>query len=287
VDLVSLFGTGFIGSYYVDAYPHETISMGRNDIEGCSHDILYGISTVHNYHMKEGDPFIDIDTNLRHFMKVLDANRKLFGESLTLNVVSTWFVYGTTELPAKETSPCNPTGPYSITAWARERLLESYCKTFGLRYRIIRLGNVIGIGDKKISRKKNALQYMIRELAQGREIELYKNGAIRDFIDVRDCVEAIHLVLEKGNFNEIYNIANGKGYNVRDLVEVAWQAAEYTGKINEIPVPEFHRIVQTPNMWMDVKKLKSLGYFQKHDIAQSVRELVHHYQRENEETKNS
>jgi nucleoside-diphosphate-sugar epimerase len=149
---------------------------------------------------------------------------------------------------------------------------------------------VIGIGDKKISRKKNALQYMIRELAQGREIELYKNGAIRDYIDVRDCVEAIHLVLEKGNYNEIYNIANGKGYNVRDLVEVAWQEARYTGKIKDIPVPEFHKIVQTPKMWMDIKKLKSLGYIQKHDIAQSVRELVHYYQneqRENEETKNS
>jgi hypothetical protein len=31
---------------------------------------------------------------------------------------------------------------------------------------------------------------------------------------------------------------------------------------------------------MDVKKLKSLGYVQQHDIAQTIRELVHHYQNE-------
>src|SRR5512139_2583785 len=234
MNLVSLFGTGFVGSNYMDAYPSQTISMGRNDIEGCSSNILYGISTVHNYHMKDGDPFIDIETNLVHFMKVLDANRRLFGDRLTFNLISTWFVYGETELPAKESSPCNPTGSYSITARTREQLLVSYCKTFGVKYRILRLGNVIGIGDKKISLKKNALQFFCRELACKREIQRYEQGSIRDFIDIRDCVDAIHLVLEKGNLNEVYNIANGKGYNVKDLIDVAWRESGYLGKIKEI-----------------------------------------------------
>ncbi len=283
MNLVSLYGAGFIGGRYKDAYTGETLVMGRNDIEACSSEILYMVSTVHNYHAKEGDPFIDIDTNLRHFMKVLDTNRKFYQDlrEIVFNLVSTWFVYGSTELPAKESSPCNPTGFYSITARAREQLLISYAETFGIKWRILRLGNVIGIGDKKISRKKNAIQHIVRELAQGREVDyLYKGGTIRDFIDVRDCVNAIHLVLEKGNFNEIYNIANGKGYNVNDLVNVAWQESGYKSKIKEIDVPEFHRKVQTPKMWMDIKKLKSLGYVQKHDIPQSIRELVHHYQNE-------
>lgn len=277
---VSLFGTGFIGTHYIDSHPGQTIPMGRGDLEASTSNVLYGISTVHNYHAKEGDPFIDINTNLIHFMAVLDANRKLFGESLTFSLISTWFVYGETELPAKETSRCNPTGFYSITARAREQLLISYAKTFGLSWRILRLGNVIGPGDKKISKKKNALQYMVRELSQGREIDLYENGAFRDFIDVRDCVDAIHLVLEKGNINEIYNIANGKGYNVRDLVYTAWQESGYVGRINDVPVPDFHKIVQTPKMWLDTKKLKSLGYIQRHDIHQTVRELVNLYQHE-------
>ena len=121
---------------------------------------------------------------------------------------------------------------------------------------------------------------MIRELAQGREINLYQNSAIRDFIDVRDCVEAIHLVLEKGELNQIYNVANGQGYSVGDLVHTAWREAGFTGKINEVPVPEFHRIVQTPKMYLDIRKLKSLGYEKKHEIKDSVKELVRHYQNE-------
>jgi nucleoside-diphosphate-sugar epimerase len=281
MDSVSLFGKGFVGSWYEKLSPVVVNVMGREELVGNDTEILYMISTVHNYHPKDGDPFIDIETNLLHFMRVLDANTLTYGEDLVFNLVSTWFVYGNTDLPAKESSCCNPTGFYSITSRAREQLLISYAELHGIKYRILRLGNVLGAGDGKISRKKNALQYIVSEIAKGNDVDyLYKDGAIRDFIDVRDCVRAIHLVMEKGGTNEIYNIANGRGLNINDLVEVAWQESGYKSKITEIPVPEFHKKVQVQKMYMDVKKLKSLGYVQQHDIAQTIRELVHHYQNE-------
>lgn len=278
---ISLFGYGFIGKKYWLDHSEKTIAMYRDGIESETPEILYTISTIHNYHAKEGRPLLDIETNLIHFMRVLSTNKEKFSEDLVFNLISTWFVYGKTKCPAKEDSPCSPTGFYSITARAREQLLISYCETFGLKYRIMRLGNVIGVGDEKISKQKNALQYMIRELAQNREINLYKHGAIRDYIDVRDVSQAIDLVLEKGEANQIFNIANGKGYNVGSLVEIAWQESGYSGKINEIPVPDFHKIVQVESMWMNIEKIRSLGYVQQHDIAQTVRGLVHYYQNEN------
>lgn len=274
----NIFGAGFILGKYAETYPEEVEIIPRNTIVApAPGNILYGISTVHNYHPTEGNPYIDIETNLLHFIKVLDNN---INSEIVFNLISTWFVYGETEVPAKETSPCNPKGFYSITARAREQLLISLCETFHLKYRIMRLGNIIGIGDKKISKKKNALQFMVRELAQGRQVDLYKNGAVRDYMDVRDCVQAIHLILEKGELNQIYNVANGTGYNVRDLVEAAWQESEYRGKINDVEVPEFHKTVQCSRILLDVRKLKSLGYIQQYNVNQSVRELVHHYQRE-------
>lgn len=279
---ISVFGgQGFIGSNYIDVYPDKTIVIDRGNILSLSPKLLYMRSTIHNYHPKEGNPFIDIETNLSNFMEVVDANRRVYGSDLEVNFVSSWFVLGLSDIPAKEDSICRPTGFYSITKYAAELLLQSYAQTFGIKFRILRLGNVIGIGDKKISRKKNSLQYMIRELAQGRDVDyLYSGGSIRDYIDVRDCVKAIHLVLEKGELNSIYNIANGQGLNVNDLVYTAWQETGYKAKIGEIPVPEFHKQVQTPKMYLDVTKLKSLGYVQTYDIKQSVRELVHHYENE-------
>lgn len=282
---VSIFGAGFVLGKYAEMYPSEVEIVPRHSTWATKEDgrdILYGISTIHNYHPKEGNPYIDIETNLLHFMKVLDQN---VDPNTVFNLVSSWFVYGTNpKVPAKEDSPCNPTGFYSITARTREQLLISYCETFGLKYRILRLGNVIGVGDKKASPKKNALQWMISELVKGNEVKVYKGTAVRDYIDVRDCAQAIHLILEKGATNQIYNIANGQGLDVRSLVEHAWKVNGYKGKVGEMEVPAFHQQVQTPAIYMDNSKIKALGYSQQHDIKNTIKELVCHYQSANEKT---
>jgi len=120
---------------------------------------------------------------------------------------------------------------------------------------------------------------MISELAKGNEVQVYKGGAIRDYIDVRDCVQAIHLVLEKGELNSIYNISNGQGLNVADLIETANRAVEFKGKIREREAPDFHKVIQTPKMFLDTRKLKELGYVKQHDIKTSVKEIALHYAR--------
>lgn len=271
---ISIFGAGFVGGWFASTYPDQVQIVPRDDIVSGDGDILYMRSTVHNYHPKEGEPLLDIETNLLHFMKVLDANAS---PDRVFNLVSTWFVYSNKELPAKETSPCEPKGFYSITALCREQLLKSYCETFGLKYRILRLGNVIGIGDKKASPKKNALQWMVKELAQERKVNVYKGDAVRDYIDVRDCVRAIKLVLEKGELNQIYNISNGKGLSIKDLVNHAHAASGYIGSVGQMDVPDFHKTVQVTSMYLDNSKIKKLGYVQHHDIKMTIRELVEHY----------
>lgn len=280
MDRISVFGGyGFVGSRFLQDNTN-AIRVPRDAIESPTPHILNFISTTTNYNVYE-NPFLDIETNLVHFMKIVVENHKKWGEQLIVSQISTWFVYDGKRIPASEDNCSEQYGFYSITSKCREQLLKSYAELKGFKYRILRLGNVVGIGDKKISRKKNALQHIIRELAQGRNVDyLYKGGAIRDFIDVRDCVRAIRLVLEKGNLNETYNIANGLGLNVNDLVEVAHRETGFKSKVMMIDVPEFHRQVQTPKMVLDVRKLKSLGYVQQYDIKQSVRELVHHYRHE-------
>jgi nucleoside-diphosphate-sugar epimerase len=275
---ISLFGAGFVGGEFVKQFPEETVVVERNAKYAPTNDILYMRSTIHNYHPKDGDLFIDIDTNLIHFMQTIEANSHK--ENMVFNLVSSWFVYGKGgKLPASEDDPCNPSGFYSVTAFAREKLLQSYCETFGKKYRILRLGNVIGIGDKKASPRKNALQWMVKELAQGRDVSVYKGGAIRDYIDVRDCARAIHLVLEKGELNQVYNISNGQGLNIADLVETAHRASGFKARVREMDVPDFHKVVQTPKMYLDTKKLNALGYVKQHDIKTTVEELVHYYER--------
>ena len=204
---------------------------------------------------------LDVETNLKVLCEVLRFCRS---ESITFNFVSSWFVYGKGgDVPAREDSPCNPTGFYSITKKCAEDLIISFAQTTGMKYRILRLCNVMGSGDKKASRKKNAMQWMINELVEHRDVKMYDNGShIRDVMHVSDVCRAIKLVMEKGEVNEIYNIGSGKPTTVSEMMHLAKQYSKSRGKLISIDPPEFHNNVQTQNFYLDTTKLKSLGFEQ-------------------------
>jgi UDP-glucose 4-epimerase len=186
-------GYGFIGGRYCKMTPN-VIKNEKYDYQVKSNNILYFISTVHNYNVFT-QPYLDIGTNLTTLIKTLETCRD---KDLTFNFISSWFVYGDVPLPAKEDSYCDPKGFYSITKRTAEQLLISYCQTFNLKYRILRLGNVLGETDSKVSAKKNALQYLINELKVGNDINLYDGGNVyRDYIYIDDVVNAINLVIKE------------------------------------------------------------------------------------------
>jgi nucleoside-diphosphate-sugar epimerase len=263
-------GSGFVGSEFVKQNP-DCIVNARDDYRIKSDNILYMISTVTNYNVKT-DPYIDIDTNLSTLMRVLEQCKDL---NLTFNFVSSWFVYGETEMPATEKSNCYPNGFYSITKRCAEQLLISYCETFGIKYRILRLANVAGSGDKKASPQKNALQHMINELKAGRDVNVYDGGNLyRDYIHVNDVARAIKVIMDKGEVNTIYNVGNGKPLLFKDMIEYAKELIGGEGKLNPIEIPQFHKTVQVRSMWMLSDKLKSLGYEPKYDLEAIIEDMV-------------
>jgi len=263
-------GSGFVGSELVKQIENCIVTSRRDyTVEGC--DIIYLISTVSNYNVKT-DPLIDIDTNLTTLMQVL---RQCKDRNLTFNFISSWFVYGETEMPATEESNCYPNGFYSITKRCAEQLLISYCETFGIKYRILRLANVAGHGDKKASPQKNALQHMINELKAGRDVNVYDGGNLyRDYIHVNDAARAIKTIVDKGEVNTIYNVGNGKPMLFKDMIEYAKELIGGKGKLNSIEIPQFHRTVQVRSMWMLSDKLKSLGYEPKYDLKAIIEDMV-------------
>jgi nucleoside-diphosphate-sugar epimerase len=275
--MISIYGgTGFIGSNYYEKYKNKSVIIERNSRTPKSENILYFISTIHNYHVFD-DPYKDIDTNLRILIETLEECKKLSkssGNKITFNFISSWFVYGETNLPAHEESICKPKGFYSITKKCAEDLIESYCKTFNMNYRIMRLCNVYGVGDSKSSKKKNALQYMIDNLKKNESINLYEGGNVfRDYMHVKDVCDAINLIVEKGKLNEIYNISSGKKYYLKDVISSCAKILKSSSEINSIPTPDFHKIVQVKNMYLDNKKLLSLGFKQKITIEEGIKEL--------------
>jgi nucleoside-diphosphate-sugar epimerase len=285
-------GNGFVGSEYVKTTKHNIISNTKKDYKVYSNQCLYFISTVDNYNI-HNDSLIDINTNLVVLMKVLDNYRdylKRNNQTGCFNFISSWFVYGQDSgfdgghpesigygargIP--ETDPCEPKGFYSITKRTAEQLLISYCETFGLNYRILRLANVLGKEDKKVSAKKNALQYLLGELKENKPIDLYDSGYFyRDYIDVRDCARAIDLVVNEGELDSIYNIGNGKPIVFREVIRYAKHKLNSTSELRTIEQKEFHKKVQSSrSFFMDNSKLQSLGYSPKYTLYETIDDII-------------
>lgn len=257
--MISLYGAGFVGGKFAKMYEPYVEIQGRDERQPISKEILYFISTTHNYHVKD-DITKDVDTNLRVLCETLDYCRS---QDIVFNFVSSWFVYGhTSNLPAVEHSRCNPTGFYSITKKCAEDLIKSFADLTGMKYRILRLCNVVG-HDPNATRQKNALVWMINELKANRDIKLYDNGChSRDIMHVDDVCRAIWTVMDKGELNEIYNIGSGKPTTVSEIISLANYYIKSRGKIESIDPPQFHKDVQTTSFWLNTNKLKSLGFEQ-------------------------
>jgi len=268
---LSVYGsTGFIGSNFLKLYP-QNIRIAKMQTIPKTENILYLISTVDNYNIFD-DITKDIKVNLELLCRVLENCKS---EKITFNFISSWFVYGKIRnLPAKESDFCNPTGFYSITKKCAEDLLISFCNTFKVNYRIIRLCNVLGKGDKGASSKKNAITWMIKQLKENHPIYLYNKGLVnRDFLHVNDVCRAIDLICKNGKKNEIYNISSGQPTKVKYVIDLAYKLTNSKSKINFIEPPQFHSIVQNQDFWMDNEKLKLLGFEQRIPIEKIIEEI--------------
>lgn len=276
MEKLSIFGgTGFIGNRFKELYPDISYVEPRDSNSPVYSDLLYLISTTHNYHVFT-DIHKDVDTNLTKLLSVLDGCRKeMLNRDVVINYLSSWFIYGKQDkLPVNEETICNPRGFYSITKYAAEMLLKSYCETFNIKYRIFRLCNAIGKGDK-FSNQKNALQYLINEMKENRDIKLYHGGDFtRDYLSVDKVCEAIHFLIQYGNFNQIYNIGSGKAYNFGDLVKYCHSKLNSKSLIKIVNPPDFHKKVQEKDFCMDVSKINKLGFSADENIYSVLDELL-------------
>lgn len=162
---------------------------------------------------------------------------------------STAAVYGEPEsVPIQEDARLLPTNPYGESKLLVEQMLSWFNRIHGLRYAALRYFNVAGAheGSAGITRgeahkPESHLIPLVLDVALGRRasIRIYGDDyptpdgtCIRDYIHVTDLAEAHLLALaaldsgQKGSGPEnqpplIYNLGNGKGFSVQDVIESA------------------------------------------------------------------
>jgi UDP-glucose 4-epimerase len=162
---------------------------------------------------------------------------------------STAAVYGEPEeMPIPETAPTRPTNPYGGSKLAVDGLIGFHAAAHGLRATSLRYFNVAGASGSlgEDHHPETHLIPLVLEAAAGRRalVEIYginyqtpDGTAIRDYIHVEDLAWAHLLALEgtKPGEHRIYNLGNGSGFSVKEVLQ---SAQEVTGrKIETIEAP--------------------------------------------------
>ena len=139
----------------------------------------------------------------------------------------------------------------------------------------------MGENDQGVSKKKNAVQYMIQKICKGEDIDLYHNGeVIRDYLYIDDISSALYHCIRNAPVNQIINIGSGKPHKIGELMRYAKEKTKSSSRINSINPPEFHKIVQIKDMFLCVEKLNSLGFNPQYSIEEVLDNIIEEYKRE-------
>ncbi|MBS4728879.1 dTDP-glucose 4,6-dehydratase [Mycobacterium sp. SM1] len=150
------------------------------------------------------DPAPFLRTNVIGTFTILEAVRR---HGVRLHHVSTDEVYGdlTLDNPARftESTPYNPSSPYSATKASADMLVRSWVRSYGVRATISNCSNNYG----PYQHVEKFIPRQITNVLTGRRAKLYGSGAnIRDWIHVDDHNEAVWRILENGQIGRTYLI---------------------------------------------------------------------------------
>jgi UDP-glucose 4-epimerase len=194
---------------------------------------------------------------------------------------STAAVYGEPEVtPIPEDAPLKPTNAYGESKLLVEQMLSWLHRSHGFRYASLRYFNVAGAveGRGEAHEPESHLIPLILDVALGRRraIKIFGQDyptpdgtCIRDYVDVRDLARAHLLAFEALSDHDrlIYNLGNGKGFSVREVVE---SARRVTG--HPIPVDEEPRRPGDPAVLIasSEKIGRELGWYPEHSKLDDI-----------------
>jgi UDP-glucose 4-epimerase len=180
---------------------------------------------------------------LLEFMAEFNVRKFIFSSSAA--------VYGEPKkIPILEDHPCLPVNPYGESKWIFERVLQRLHEAEKLDYISLRYFNAAGadpegeLGEDHFP-ETHLIPISILAAIHGKAIPIFGTDydtpdgtCIRDYIHVTDLARAHILALERlesGGTSGIYNLGNGNGYSVREVIETV---REVTGiKVDTFQTP--------------------------------------------------
>lgn len=177
--------------------------------------------------------------NVAYTLNLIEAMRKFEVKRLIFSSSAAIFGHPD-EIPVSETHPCRPISPYGQTKLMVEKILHDCDVAYGLKSSCLRYFNAAG-GDPKGEIKNykyketNLIPLVLRSLKDpakpltiyGTDYPLRDGTCVRDYIHLEDLASAHILAMEKllqGGGSAHYNLGNGNGFSVREVIMAAEEA---------------------------------------------------------------
>jgi dTDP-glucose 4,6-dehydratase len=184
------------------------------------------------------DPWPFINTNIIGTYQILEAVRK---HDKRLHHISTDEVFGDLELDDpnrfKETTPYNPSSPYSASKAGSDHLVRAWIRSFGVKATISNCANNYG----PYQHIEKMIPRQITNILSGIKPKLYGAGLnVRDWIHVDDHNDAVLTIIEKGNLGDTYIIgADNDHTNNKQvfemLLELMGKPSDWYEHVNDRP----------------------------------------------------
>jgi GDP-4-dehydro-6-deoxy-D-mannose reductase len=185
-------------------------------------------------------------------------------------VASSAEVYGAvpeTEQPIGEARTADPRTPYALTKAAAERLALARGAI------VARSFNLVGAGQSTRFALP-AFASQLAAIARGEREPVLRVGnlsARRDFVHVDDGGRAYRLLAERGRPGEVYNLASGRAFSLREALERLMAISGVRARVE--PDPARMRPVDLPLLLGDAGRLRALGWQPRHDLDEALGEL--------------
>jgi UDP-glucose 4-epimerase len=213
--------------------------FNRDDVASVLESVEYVFHFISstNPASSNNDPFIDIDTNVRSTVTLLE----LCVEKKVKKVVfpsSGGTVYGDVSEPViTENTVPRPRSPYGIGKLTIEHYLRYFKFTAGLEYVIYRIANPYGPGQN-IYGKQGVVPIFMHKFLTREPLTVYGDGSmVRDYFFIDDLISMIVRSYEADNKFDEYNLGSGQGHTVNELIESVEKCAGYSIEKVEVETP--------------------------------------------------
>jgi GDP-4-dehydro-6-deoxy-D-mannose reductase len=214
-------------------------------------------------------------TNTTGTLNLLEAFRRS-GQKPKFLFVSSSEVYDTSSNDVKtEDSITCPQSPYAVSKLAAEHLVLVYGFSYDIPIFIVRPVPHIGTGQSKdfsiMDFCSQAFQ-LKKEKIEKPTLTVGNIDVLKEFMDVRDVVEAYFLVMEKGTPGEIYNINSGRRVRIREIIEILKKSLSFEFDIKQDKArmrPHDPDIIEISS-----EKIRSLGWSPRHSLEDSIRSIL-------------